>query len=272
VYIGPFNLSVEHPIFELHTSSKVFSMGSPSGFMLDINELHLFGLDSDIFNSVAQDAFLQELDLLTEKLDSEERIQAFSAVTDFTYPIQNLDKTEQQPAPPPATSRRKKVPTLHESDWAPYKERIVELHIRENRPLGEVKEIMEKEFGFCAVYVHSLVHTLPSNAHLTLLEHSIRQYRNRITEWKLDKNIKPAEMEAIVRHRQRRRLLENNKRDLKFRVRGFEVPSQKIERWMKKRGITADMPYAPNSPTCKLACRLGLETYLTDLQQLRHLP
>jgi hypothetical protein len=126
-------------------------MESPSGLMADINELHLFGLDSNIFNSVAQDAFLQELEQLSEELDDEEGMQAFPAVTDSTFPIQDLHKTEQQPAPLPATSRRKKVPTLHESDWAPYKERIVQLHIRENRFLGEVKEIMEKEFGFCAV-------------------------------------------------------------------------------------------------------------------------
>jgi hypothetical protein len=142
-------------------------MDSPSGFMPDINELHLFGLDSDIFNFVAQDAFLQELDLLSAEVDDEERMQAFPALTDFTYPIQCLTKAEQKPAPSPAISRRKKVPTLHESDWAPYKDRIVQLHIHENRPLGEVKEIMEKEFGFCAVYVHNLIHTLTSNAYLT---------------------------------------------------------------------------------------------------------
>jgi hypothetical protein len=157
-----FRPSVEH-IFELLMSPQVLSMESPSGLMPDINELHLFGLNSDIFNSVAQDAFLQELGLLSEELDDEECMQTLPAVTEFTYPIQTLNKTEQQPTPSPAASRRKKVPTLHESDWAPYKERIVELHVREKRPLGEVKAIMEKEFGFCAVYVY----TPSSSAYLT---------------------------------------------------------------------------------------------------------
>jgi hypothetical protein len=62
---------------------------------------------------------------------------------------------------------------------------------------------------------------------------SIRQYRNRITEWRLDKNIKSDEMEAIVTHRQRRKLIDVEKRALKFRVKGAEVPTQKIDRWMK---------------------------------------
>ncbi|KAF1936341.1 hypothetical protein EJ02DRAFT_359368, partial [Clathrospora elynae] len=140
----------------------------------------------------------------------------------------------------PSKFRKKKALTLHESDWASYKDRIIELHILENRPLREVREIMEKEFGFCAV---------------------IRQYRNRISEWKLDKNIKPDEMESIVRKRQRRKLIEVGKRGLRFRVRGFEVPSQKIDRWMKRKEIPESMSYSPGNPTCQFACFGGEAVY-----------
>jgi hypothetical protein len=133
--------------------------------MPDITDLYLFGLSSDKSSSEAQDAFLQELDLLSGEVDGEERMQAFPAVTDLNHSVQEFNKTDQQPASLPATSRRRKVPTLYECDWASYKNRIVQLHIRENRPLKEVRAIMENEVGFCAVYVHSPVHTMPSNAY-----------------------------------------------------------------------------------------------------------
>ncbi|CAN9213187.1 unnamed protein product [Alternaria alternata] len=137
--------------------------------------------------------------------------------------------------PPPASSnaipdtraRKKKAPTLRESDWEPYKDRIIQLHLTEKRPLTEVRTTVEQEFGFTA---------------------EIRQYRSRLTQWKLDKNIKPEEMKAIVRHRQQRNLIDTDKGSFKFRVRGREVEPQKIERWMRKHELRESMIYAP-SPT-----------------------
>ncbi|KAH6882639.1 Clr5 domain-containing protein [Alternaria rosae] len=124
-----------------------------------------------------------------------------------------------------ARPRRKRARTLRESDWEPYKDRIKQLHVTEKRPLPEVKMLMEQEFSFTA---------------------EIRQYRSRLSQWKLDKNIKPEEMKAIIRHRQRRGLVETDKPDLKFRVRGQEVEPQKIERWMKRHDISENMVYAPS--------------------------
>jgi hypothetical protein len=72
----------------------------------------------------------------------------------------------------------------------------------------------------------------------------IRQYRSRISQWKLDKNVKPDEMKAIVRKKQKRKLIEVNQRDLKFRVRGFEVPSRKIHRYMREKGIAESLLYS----------------------------
>lgn len=51
---------------------------------------------------------------------------------------------------PPAIMRKKKAQTLRESDWEPYKSRIVELHIEEKRPIPDVKRIIEREFAFKA--------------------------------------------------------------------------------------------------------------------------
>lgn len=51
---------------------------------------------------------------------------------------------------PPARPRKPKAPTLRESDWEPYKARVIELHIKEKRPLPEVRLTIQEEFGFTA--------------------------------------------------------------------------------------------------------------------------
>ena len=58
---------------------------------------------------------------------------------------------------PPTKTRKKKAPTLRPADWEPYKARIIELHITQDPPLSlkEVKDTMEREFGFVAEYVSS---------------------------------------------------------------------------------------------------------------------
>lgn len=61
------------------------------------------------------------------------------------------------PAPPKAgQSRKRKAVTLRPDDWEPYKKRILDLHIEQNKPLPEVRQVMEKEYGFKAEYVASL--------------------------------------------------------------------------------------------------------------------
>lgn len=47
-------------------------------------------------------------------------------------------------------ARRRKAPTLREGDWAPYKERLIDLHITQNLPLREVKEVMQRDHDFFA--------------------------------------------------------------------------------------------------------------------------
>jgi hypothetical protein len=51
---------------------------------------------------------------------------------------------------PPSRPRKKKAPTLNANAWEPYKARIIELHVEQGRPLKEVKETIEHEFGFKA--------------------------------------------------------------------------------------------------------------------------
>lgn len=129
------------------------------------------------------------------------------------------------PILPPTKMRKRKAPKLTAEAWNPYKDRIVELHIEQNLPLSKVKETMEKEFGFTA---------------------GIRQYRTRISQWRLDKNVKTNEMRAIVRKRQQRKLVEPNKRELVFAVRENIVEPEKVDRWMRRNKISESIPYAPS--------------------------
>jgi hypothetical protein len=121
--------------------------------MFNINELHHSNLGPGSLDFGVHSTFSQELNLLSEELKDQEQPETSDHVTDLDQSIRNLALTQQQLAAPPAKSRKRKAPTLHESDWAPYRNRIIELHILANRPLKEVREAIEKEFGFCAVYV-----------------------------------------------------------------------------------------------------------------------
>jgi len=94
----------------------------------------------------------------------------------------------------------------------------------------------------------SILHPQPKDLsfgcnELTL--HRIRQYRLRISQWKQDKNIKHAEMKAIIKRRQRRKLIEVKKDPLKFIIRGQEIDDQKINRFMKRYGIPDSLLYFP---------------------------
>ncbi|KAF2114628.1 hypothetical protein BDV96DRAFT_647324 [Lophiotrema nucula] len=129
------------------------------------------------------------------------------------------------PMGPPTQSRKRKAPTLRAEDWEPYRDRIVDLHITQDLPLKEVKQTMKDEFGFSA---------------------EIRQYRTRISQWGLDKNVKPKEMKAIVRKRQQRKLVEHSKAELAFTVRGNTVEPQNIDRWMKRHDVPESFVYSPS--------------------------
>jgi hypothetical protein len=72
-----------------------------------------------------------------------------------------------------------------------------------------------------------------------------------VSKWGLDKNVKPNEMKVIVKKRQQRKLVETNKRELVFKMRGNLVEPQKIDRWMMRNAIPEDMIYAPSPAASK---------------------
>jgi len=56
-----------------------------------------------------------------------------------------------------------------------------------------------------------------------------------------------------VRKRQKRKLIETDKRELVFEVRNQLVEPQKIERWMKRHDVAESFLYAPSPVACKSA-------------------
>ncbi len=57
----------------------------------------------------------------------------------------------------------------------------------------------------------------------------------KISEWRLDKNVKDSEMRAMIRKASKRKFRED--KDSLFRVRGREVEPEKIERFKKRKGL-----------------------------------
>jgi hypothetical protein len=74
----------------------------------------------------------------------------------------------------------------------------------------------------------------------------------------LDKNIKKNEMKAIVRKRQKRKLIDTNKPELRFKVREKVVDSKKVDRWIKRNNLPENDPVAPSPAACKRPLRIVL--------------
>lgn len=60
-------------------------------------------------------------------------------------------------------------------------------------------------------------------------------------------------MSAMARKRQQRKLVEVDKREQTFTVRGRDVEPHKIDRWMVRNGISQTSLYAPSPAACKIA-------------------
>jgi hypothetical protein len=79
----------------------------------------------------------------------------------------------------------------------------------------------------------------------------LRQYKSRISKWKLDKNVKSKEMETIVRKQLQRQFLAPERPALSFSVRHTEVDTVKIQRWMRRHGVPDNAQYLPDTTACK---------------------
>ncbi|KAL8717035.1 MAG: hypothetical protein Q9225_005690 [Loekoesia sp. 1 TL-2023] len=98
-------------------------------------------------------------------------------------------------------------------DWDKHRKVIERLYVEEDKSLPAVVEELEKLHGFAATE---------------------RQYKRRISEWRLDKNVKEDEMKAIIATEATR--LRQGKQSA-FYVRGRQVHSMKIKRFAQRKRI-----------------------------------
>ncbi|KAL8973604.1 MAG: hypothetical protein Q9205_008141, partial [Flavoplaca limonia] len=133
------------------------------------------------------------------------------------YQIMDPQTVELLIAQPSSPGRT--IPTVSE-DWAKYRDIIQRLYLVEDRSLPEVVAVMK---------THGL------NA-------TERQYKRRIAEWRLDKNVKDDEMRAITALRRSRQ--QEGKLSV-FYVRGRLVDSRKIDRFASRKKIDSKTILGP---------------------------
>lgn len=114
----------------------------------------------------------------------------------------------------PKPARRPALTEHSAEDWECQRATFTRLYIAEDKTLKEVMEIMENEHGFRA---------------------TPRQYKRRIEQWKLDKNIKESDMRIILRKDLKRK---HEGKKSEFKISGRDVEPQKIERFAQRKKMT----------------------------------
>ncbi|KAL9618015.1 MAG: hypothetical protein Q9204_008440, partial [Flavoplaca sp. TL-2023a] len=99
------------------------------------------------------------------------------------------------------------------SDWKDYRDIVQHLYVTEDKSLPDVVDEMKRKYQFYATE---------------------RQYKRRITEWQLDKNVKDEEMRAIIAVEAIR--IRQGKKST-FHVRGRRVDRKKIDRFVQRKRI-----------------------------------
>ncbi|KAF5877206.1 uncharacterized protein Bfra_001570 [Botrytis fragariae] len=132
----------------------------------------------------------------------------------------------------PSNVTARPAPKEHSADeWERHRLTFTQLYMTEGRPLKEVMQIMENEHEFRA---------------------TSRQYKRRIEQWKLDKNIKENDMRVILRKDLKRKREGKNS---EFRISGREVEPNKIQRFAQRYKVTEEsiLEFDAETP-CYIAC------------------
>ncbi|OCK98550.1 uncharacterized protein K441DRAFT_543101, partial [Cenococcum geophilum 1.58] len=117
---------------------------------------------------------------------------------------------------PPAITHNLRHP-LSAKDWEEHRATIQRLWSQENKKLREVMAILENDCGFRA---------------------TAKQYKTQIKRWGLEKNVKDNEMRAVIRMQRKRKEIDG--KESEFLLRDRVVPPQKIRRYMKRTGLSAN--------------------------------
>ncbi|KUJ18790.1 uncharacterized protein LY89DRAFT_717327 [Mollisia scopiformis] len=114
-----------------------------------------------------------------------------------------------QPAP---RKRAPKASTMSAEKWEPAESRIRQLFLDEERSYKEVMDIVNQEFGFTATE---------------------RQYKAKVLQMKLKRNVEASKRRVIVRHIQHRKQSSGKVTKL-VRVQGHRKSEAIIQKWMKE--------------------------------------
>ncbi|TGO60804.1 hypothetical protein BELL_1186g00020 [Botrytis elliptica] len=137
-----------------------------------------------------------------------------------------------KPMLPPSKATARPAPREHSAEeWERQRINFTQLYTTEDKPLKEVMKIMENEYGFRA---------------------TPRQYKRRIEQWKLDKNIKENDMRVILRKDLKRKREGKNS---EFRISGREIDPKKIQRFAQRYKVTEESILESNVETpCYIDC------------------
>ena len=134
--------------------------------------------------------------------------QTFDTESEGCERPRGSDKGAKETSPLPST------PQISAASWERYRPAIQKLYVEDDLSLKGTSEYMVEHHGFHATE---------------------RQYKRKIKDWQLDKNIKDHEMQAILAISQRRLV---DRKNSVFYVRGKKVEQKKIDRFAHRKRKT----------------------------------
>ncbi|KAL8995150.1 MAG: hypothetical protein Q9169_005059 [Polycauliona sp. 2 TL-2023] len=139
------------------------------------------------------------------------------------------------------TLEQKRCPN-RSSDWENHRSIIQDLYVTEDKPLPDVVDEMRRKYNFVATE---------------------RQYKRRISEWHLDKNVKDEEMRAIIAVEAMR--LRQGKKSI-FHVRGRPLDRKKIHRFIQRKRIDRNaLDHPPTMQQSTITSRQPITEYASML-------
>ncbi|PQE10462.1 hypothetical protein CJF30_00010429 [Rutstroemia sp. NJR-2017a BBW] len=110
------------------------------------------------------------------------------------------------------------IKAKNDAKWDAMRERIHHIYVEENNTLSSTRDIIYKEYTFRA---------------------GTRKWKDKLKEWKFDKNLSIKDMQVVVAKQQKRA---REEKDTVFMHGSAEITSERIENF--KRRKVSKMPHA----------------------------
>ena len=124
---------------------------------------------------------------------------------------------------------------------------LIELYCKQGKPLEEAKRVIEQRSGFKARLVQpSPLLDLPSRLYLIVADYifcSVRQWKNKIRDWELEKNISASSMRFVISKRNKR--AQDDHKETVFYYYNNEIDDERIDRFVRRQAKTTNLPSPP---------------------------